>query len=341
VASAPVGEPITLDHLSAHWRIALATAQQSLAALGHCGKSLTFPDQELRERLTRLELERRALAVLLEELAHDEHVHLRHHLAAPPATRQMLGIPTEIEACLFDLDGVLTPSGELHAEAWRVAFDELLSRRVDRTGERFAPFHPFDPRVDYYAHLHGRPRVEGVHTFLASRGIRLPTGAPSDRAGAETVHGLANRKNEVLQEEIERQGVAAYDGSMWFLEVAREAGVHTAVVSASANTRLLLDRAGLGDLVGVVVDGRMIAAKELEGKPAPDTVLTACELLGVAPAATAVFETTVDGIHAAHTAGIGLVVAVDRAARASILQAAGADLVVPDLDALLDRALTQ
>jgi HAD superfamily hydrolase (TIGR01509 family) len=331
---------VTLDDVSAHWRVALASAREALLAIGRCGTSLRFPELELREWMARLERERIATSRLLEEVAHEARVLLRHHLSAPAATKRMLGLPEHVQACVFDLDGVLTASAEVHASAWRTAFDELLSNRVDRTGERFAPFRPFDPRLDYYAHLHGRPRLDGVYAFLASRGISLPTGTAGDPPGTETVHGLAKRKNEALLAHLEVDGVAAYTGSMWFLEAAREAGMACAVVSASANTGAILEHAGLRDLVTVLVDGRAIAARRLRPKPAPDTVLAACALLAVEPGNAVAFETTVDGIGAANEAGIGLVVAVDRTGRAAGLTAAGADVVVADLDALLDPVLT-
>ena len=141
---------VSLDEISAHWRLAFIAAQDALVAISRCSGSLRFPVQELREFSGNLERERAATAVLLDDVAREEHVTLRHRLSAPRATRRMLGLPDSVLACVFDLDGVLTASADLHAAAWREAFDPLLAGRVEATGERFAPFMPFDPRTDYY-----------------------------------------------------------------------------------------------------------------------------------------------------------------------------------------------
>jgi HAD superfamily hydrolase (TIGR01509 family) len=324
-----------LDGLSAHWRLAFISAHDALTAIGRCGVSVDFPPQEVREWTSRLEHERAATAKLLDEIAREERVPLEHRLSAPRATKRSLGLTDTIEACIFDLDGVLTASAEVHAEAWRVAFDELLARRVESTGERFAPFMPFDPRLDYYRHLHGRPRLDGVQAFLASRGIRLPEGRADDAPGAETVHGLANRKNQALLDLLERDGVHAFGGALLYLEGLHEAGVPAAVVSPSLNTLAILDRAGLEPLVDVVVDGRAARLDHLAAKPAPDTLLAACRALGAAPEHAAGFETTLDGIAAARAAQLGTVIAVDRSGRSGGLLDAGVDRVVPDLSALL------
>jgi beta-phosphoglucomutase-like phosphatase (HAD superfamily) len=330
---------VGLDELSVHWRIAFIAAQDALTAIGRCGSSLRFPVSELRELSGNLERERAVTAVLLDDVAREEHVTLRHRLSAPRATRRMLGLPDTVLACVFDLDGVLTASADLHAAAWREALDPLLAGRVELTGERFAPFIPFDQRTDYYRHLHARPRLEGVHTFLASRGIRLPEGHVDDPPETETVNGLANRKNEALLRRLEEQGVMAFGGSLLYLEGAREAGLDCAVVSASANTEAILDRAGLGVLVVERIDGNTIRKEHLRMKPAPDTMLAACRHLGVPPERAAAFETTYEGIDAARSAGLGLVFAVDRAGRAAALEARGADRVVTDLAHLLDPSL--
>jgi beta-phosphoglucomutase-like phosphatase (HAD superfamily) len=330
---------VDLDELSAHWRLALIAAQDALVAIGRCGSSLRFPVQELRELSGNLERERAATAILLDDVAREEHVTLHHRLSAPRATRRMLGLPDGVLACIFDLDGVLTASADLHAAAWREVFDPLLAGRVELTGERFAPFVPFDPRTDYYRHLHARPRLEGVETFLASRGIRLPEGHPDDPPEAETVNGLAKRKNEALLRRLEHEGVTAFAGSLLYLEGAREAGVDCAVVSASANTGAILEHAGLDLLLDERVDGNTIRKEHLRMKPAPDTMLAACRHLGVPPERAAAFETTYEGIEAARVAGLGLVFAVDRAGRDAALEARGADRVVTDLAHLLDPSL--
>jgi HAD superfamily hydrolase (TIGR01509 family) len=330
---------VTLDGVSGHWRIVLIAAQDALAAIARGGTSLRFPVQELRERAGQLERERAVTAKLLDDVARHAHVALRHRLSAPRATRRSLGLPDGVDALVFDLDGVLTASDAVHAAAWREAFDPLLASRVERTGERFAPFRPFDPRTDYDAHLHGRPRIDGVHAFLASRGIRLRTGHPDDPAGTETVHGLANRKNAALLELLDRDGVAPYEGSLSYLEGAHEAGLGCGVVSASANTTAILAHAGLDLLIAECVDGNALAAERLRPKPAPDTVLAACRRLDILPDRAAAFETTAEGIEAARAAGFAFVVAVDRAGRGDALRAQGADVVVDDLATLVDPAL--
>jgi beta-phosphoglucomutase-like phosphatase (HAD superfamily) len=329
-------EGVDLDSVSAHWRLVFDAAQDTLAAVSACGGRVEL---DTHQRAGRLTAERREVAGILDELALDEHVAIRHRLSAPRATPRMLGLPHGVHVCVFDLDGVLTASATLHAAAWSDALDELLARRLERTGERFAPFMPFNRVTDYYGHIHGRPRLDGVRAFLASRGIRLPEGGPDDPPGAETVSGLASRKNEALQRRLEHDGVTAFDGSRRYLEDAREARLRCAVVSASANTAAILERAGLDGLIGERIDGNTIGAERLKTKPAPDTLLAACARLGVGPAEAASFETTVDGVTAGRAAGFGLVVGVDRAGGGDALGESGADLVVTDLAALLDPVL--
>jgi beta-phosphoglucomutase-like phosphatase (HAD superfamily) len=334
--SAPASADLGLDNLSAHWRLAFISAQDALYAIQRCGSSLRFPQHEVREWASRLEHERIATAKLLDEVARDERVALRHRLSAPRATKKTLGLPDAVQGCIFDLDGVLTASGDVHAAAWEVALDELLGHRMDATGERFAPFMPFDPRTDYYRHLHGRPRLDGVHAFLASRGIRLPEGRPSDAPGAETIHGLANRKNEALLGILERDGVQAFGGSLLYLEGLREAGVPVAVVSPSSNTATIVDRAGLEPLVGAVIDGVRARNDRLAPKPAPDTMLAACRDLDVSPERAVAFETTLDGVASARAAQFGMLVVVDRTGRGGgPFLDDGVDRVVTDLSSLL------
>jgi HAD superfamily hydrolase (TIGR01509 family) len=325
----------SLDALTAHWRTAFTVAADALADAG----SLGFEAEELDERRGRLLGERENTARLLGAIARDEHVQLHRPLSAPRATRHMLGLPPNVLACVFDLDGVLTGSAAVHSAAWADTFDEFLSRRLERTGERFAAFRPFNPATDYYEYLHGKPRVEGVHAFLAGRGIRLHTGTVDDPPGAETVYGLANRKNEALIQRLEREGVSAYADTQLYLEAAREAGLLLAVVSASANTGTILQRAGLATLIAERVDGHTIDAEELRGKPAPDTLLAACRRLGVPPGRAAAFETTVAGITAARTGGFGVVIAIDRPDLAAKVELSGADVTVTGLAALLAPAL--
>jgi HAD superfamily hydrolase (TIGR01509 family) len=331
--------PVDLDALTTRWRRALDSAEDALRATSRIAHRLGFEPQELAGYGHELALERQDVGRLLEAAASERHLHLRRRLAAPRPTGRMLGLPGGVVACVFDLDGVLTGSAAVHAAAWEETFDELLSRRVERTGERFAPFRPFDVRTDYERHIAGRPRLDGVHAFLASRGIRLPKGRPDDPPGAETVYGLANRKREALVHRLDREGVTAFAGSLTYLEAAREAGLGCAVVSPSAHTQAFLEHAGLAGLVPVRVDAVTIQTGRLRPKPAPDTVAAACRLLGVEPAQAAAFETTAAGVEAGRAAGIGFVVGVDRANGAGETSAQGADVVVGDLAALLDPAL--
>jgi beta-phosphoglucomutase family hydrolase len=246
----------------------------------------------------------------------------------------MLGLPNEIDACLFDLDGVLTQTAKVHAEAWKEMFDAFLRARSARTGE---PFVPFDRVKDYDEFVDGKPRYDGVRSFLASRGIALPEGDPSDPPSAETVTGLGNRKNELVLALIRRNGVEAYDGSVRYVQAVRDAGLHRAVVSSSANCREVLVAAGIEDLFEVRIDALVAEREHLKGKPAPDTFLGAARALGVQPSQAAVFEDALAGVAAGRAGRFGFVVGVDRSGQAEALREHGADLVVSDLAELLDR----
>jgi beta-phosphoglucomutase family hydrolase len=246
----------------------------------------------------------------------------------------MLGLPDGIEACLFDLDGVLTRTAETHAAAWKQMFDDFLAARAARLGE---PFVPFDAVADYDEYVDGRPRYDGVRSFLAARGIELPEGKPDDPPNAQTVMGLGNRKNELVLELIRSRGVEAYEGSVRYVIAARDAGLRRAVVSSSANCREVLAAAGIEELLEVVVDGLITTRLHLEGKPAPDTFLAAARHLGVEPAHAAVFEDALAGVSAGRAGQFGLVVGVDRTGQADALRTHGADVVVRDLSELLER----
>ncbi len=326
----------TLDEISAHWRLALFAAQDALVAARAGGISVGMDPEELGAFERSLAAERVTTARLLEDVAKEEHIQLHPSLGGPRATTRTVGLPAGTRACLFDLDGVLTASAEIHAAAWRNSLNDFLSRRLERTGERFGPFRPFSTRRDYYHYIHGKPRVVGLRAFLASRGIKLPDGRPDDPVQAETVFGLANRKTEAFQRLLESRGIHAYLGTVRYLEAAREAGLRCAVISASANTGTILQRSGLVRLIDRVVDGNVIRKHDLEGKPAPDTIIAACRLLAVEPREVVAFETTVDGLEAARNAGVAFKVAVDRAGRADLLEAHGADRVVSDLAELID-----
>jgi HAD superfamily hydrolase (TIGR01509 family) len=243
-----------------------------------------------------------------------------------------------VTACVFNLDGVLIGSAAVHAAAWMETFDEFILTRAERARGHFAPA-PFNPRTDYPAHIHGRPRLEGVRAFLASRGISLPEGRADDAPGTETVHGLANRKKVALLRRLDEHGLSAFEGARSYLELAREGGVRCAVLSASANTGTILERAGLATLVDGCVDGNTIAAEHLRPRPAPDMLLAACRQLAVEPRNAAAFETSAAGVAAARSAGFELVVGVDRGGRWKELLDRGANMVISGLDEILDRTL--
>jgi len=331
--------PASLDALSSHWRTALDAAEDAIVTLSRSRRELQFPPDQLQARARELMRERSETEQLLEQVAALTHARLHRHLTGPRARPELIGLDGAVGACVFDLDGVLTASEALHAAAWQETFDPLLARHHESAGERFGPWRPFDPRHDYERYIHGRPRIEGVHAFLASRGIRLPEGDPTDPPGVDTAQGLANRKNGALRRRLEADGVSAFEGSTRFLELAHEAGLRCAVVSASANTGTILRRAGLAGMVDTLVDGDMIRQESLQVKPAPDSLLAACRLLGVGPASVATFETTLAGIDAGRTAGVHRVIGVDRSGRTAALVQEGADRVVSDLGELIDPAL--
>jgi beta-phosphoglucomutase family hydrolase len=246
----------------------------------------------------------------------------------------MLGLPNAIRACLFDLDGVLTQTAKIHAAAWKEMFDAFLRERAAQTGESFEPF---DPVADYDEYVDGKPRYDGVRSFLAARGIALPEGTPDDPSDAATVHGLGNRKNELVLAMIERQGVEVYEGSVRYVRAVRDAGLGRAVVTSSANADEVLAAAGIDDLFDVRIDGVVAAREHLEGKPAPDTFLAAARALEVAPDRAAVFEDALAGVAAGRAGRFGLVVGVDRVGQADELREHGADVVVGDLSELLEH----
>jgi beta-phosphoglucomutase family hydrolase len=247
-----------------------------------------------------------------------------------------LDLPEAITALLFDLDGVLTQTAAVHDKAWKQMFDAFLKQRAEAQGEDFKPF---DPGADYNEYVDGKPRYDGVRSFLESRGIELPEGEPGDPPAAETICGLGNRKNQLVLELIERDGVEPYAGSVGFVKAAREAGLRRAVVSASANCKDVLEAAGIADLFEARIDGIVTDERHLNGKPAPDTYLAGAEALGVEPAAACVFEDAVAGVEAGAAGHFGHVVGVDRVDHAAALREHGADVVVKDLaELILDDA---
>jgi beta-phosphoglucomutase family hydrolase len=246
----------------------------------------------------------------------------------------VLGVPDPARGLLFDLDGVLTQTAKQHAAAWKMMFDEFLTQRARDTGEAFVPF---DSGADYDTYVDGRPRLAGTQAFLASRRIKLPTGTPENPPGAPTVHGLSNRKNDLVLKLIDTQGVTVYPGSVRYLHAARDAGLPCAVVTSSANATHVLTSAGLSDLFDARVDGLVAIREGLAGKPAPDTFLAGARLLGVSPDEPVVFEDALAGVAAGRVGHFGYVVGVDRVGQADALRAHGADIVVGDLAELLDR----
>jgi beta-phosphoglucomutase family hydrolase len=247
----------------------------------------------------------------------------------------MLGLPDGVRGCLFDLDGVLTQTAAVHAAAWKEMFDGYLRERAARTGEEFIAF---DAVGDYDEYVDGKPRYEGVRSFLDSRGVDLPPGDPSDAPDAETVDGLGNRKNEIVLRMIRDRGVEAYEGSVRYVRAARELGLARAVVSSSTNCRDVLVAAGIEDLFEQRIDGVVADREHLKGKPAPDAFLAGARALGVEPGHAAVFEDALAGVAAGRAGGFACVVGVDRAGQADALREHGADLVVSDLAELLDAA---
>lgn len=240
-----------------------------------------------------------------------------------------IGLPSGIRACLFDLDGVLTPTALVHAAAWKETFDDFL-RHLEGP-----EFQPFDATADYDEYVDGRPRADGVRTFLASRGIELPEGDEDDPPDHDTIHGLGNRKNVIVLDKIREDGVEAYPGSVSYAEAVRAAGLRTAVVSSSANCRDVLVAAGIEHLIDVRIDGVVARERGLRGKPKPDTYLEAASDLGIGPDEAAVFEDALVGMDAGRAGRFGYVVGVDRAGQAGELRRHGADTVVTDLADLL------
>jgi beta-phosphoglucomutase family hydrolase len=243
----------------------------------------------------------------------------------------VLGLPDGVKACLFDLDGVLTKTAVVHAAAWKQMFDEYLRDRAG--GEDFVPF---DPGSDYNEYVDGKPRYDGVRSFLESRGIELEEGSDDDPPGAETIRGLGNRKNDLVVRLIHDQGVEAYEGSVRYLEAARDVGLRRAVVSASANCHDVLIAAGIEHFFEARIDGVVADREGLAGKPAPDTFLAGARALGVDKEEAVVFEDALAGVEAGRAGGFACVVGVNRVGQADALREHGATVVVDDLAELLE-----
>ncbi|MFZ0376927.1 MAG: beta-phosphoglucomutase family hydrolase [Solirubrobacteraceae bacterium] len=235
---------------------------------------------------------------------------------------------------MFDLDGVLTQTAKVHAKAWKQMFDQYLRERAQRTGE---PFREFALPEDYEEYVDGKPRSDGVRSFLDSRGIDLPLGSPDDPPDAETIYGLGTRKNDIVLKLIRDEGVEPYEGSVRYVKAAREQGLRRAVVSSSTNCHDVLVAAGIADLFEVEIDGLVAEREHLAGKPAPDTFLAGARALGVEPAQAVVFEDALAGVEAGRAGHFGWVVGVDRIGHAAALREHGANVVVKDLAELLER----
>lgn len=232
------------------------------------------------------------------------------------------------ESGIFDLDGVITKTARVHAAAWKNLFDDYLQKRDSEHGE---PFRAFDPINEYREYVDGKPRYDGVSSFLASRGIHLPHGKPSDPPNHDTICGLGNRKNTMFLEALHGHDVEVFPSTLALIHLLRSRGKKTAVVTASENCHEILEAAGVTELFDVSVDGRDAHTFHLQGKPQPDTFVKAAELLGVHPQRAVIFEDALAGVEAGHAGHFGLVVGIDRANQAEALHSHGGDVVVSDL----------
>ena len=237
------------------------------------------------------------------------------------------------DAVLFDLDGVITNTATIHAACWKQMFDEYLQRRATQRGE---VFRAFDLANDYRLYVDGKPRYDGVRDFLRSRGIQLPEGGPEDAPQLETVGGLGNRKNDLVNEVIKAKGVEPYEGSVKLIQKLRQQGFKIAVVTSSQNCTTVLKAAKLDAFFEIHVDGDAMHAQHLAGKPAPDTFLATAKLLGTEPARSVVIEDALAGVEAGARGKFGLVIGVARKGNAKELAQHGAHLVVNDLSELVD-----
>ena len=323
-------EPLALERLTAAWQRALDSADRAASAA-----SASLPPDDVAVRHRELTRERELTAALIGDVARVSAVRPVPWLSRVPVVPALLGLDSGVRACLFDLDGVLTDSAASHAAAWGEVFDELLLRLGERTGRQFVRF---DHNGDYDTYIDGRPRLDGVHAFLDSRGIRLPEGRPDDPADADTAYGVARRKGEALARQLLRRGIRALGGARRYLEAAGRAGLARGVVSASASTDRMIGLAGFDALVDGRVDAEVIRAEHLRSRPAPDLLLSVCRQLEVAPGAAVTFTHSPAGVAAGRAAGVR-VVGVAAGTEADVLRGYGADRVVPSLSALLDHAL--
>jgi HAD superfamily hydrolase (TIGR01509 family) len=319
-----------LDRIAFEWGRAFDADDRALSS------AAVHPlDLDVAKRRRDLAQERVQTADLLARVARLSGVQPAPWLSPIPVSRQMLGLPPQIRACLFDLDGVLTDSGTLHARAWADTFDPFLLELYGQTGWQYVPF---DPETDYRTYIDGRPRLEGVHLFLNGRGIQLPEGHRDDPSDAATAYGLARRKNDALTRGLHAQGVKTVGGARRYLEAAASAGLARVAISASTRMSPMLELAGLAALVDECVDADLIAARGLRSRPAPDLLLAACTRAAVRPAEAVTFTQSPEGIAAGRAAGL-VVIGVGTGERAELLRGFGAEVVVPSLGSLLDRRL--
>jgi beta-phosphoglucomutase-like phosphatase (HAD superfamily) len=314
--------PPDLNVTAAHWQWALDAAARALEA-----DRLVLPAAEVAREAHRLTEERRETAALLRAVAAMHGVSPAPWLSSGLLTRNRLGLPETVDACLFDLDGVLTDSDALHAAAWAQALDPVL---LGLAHEERVPYVPFDPRSDYHAYFDGRLRSEGIRLFLAGRGLRLPD---------EAVSAIARRKGELLEHGLHSRGVAALTGAQRYLQAVGLAGLGRAAVSASTTASPMLAAAGLSSLVEVTVDARTMRARGLRSRPAPDLLLEACRELQTDPGRAISLTHSGAGVVAAKSIGMP-VIGVASGPEAEALRAYGADDVVPALGSLLDRSLS-
>ena len=330
VAAAQPAPARELDTIASRWQLAFDAGERALGAAAG-----TLPAPYLTQRRRGLIRERKEAAELLAQLAQVRGIRPAPWLSPVPVSKRMLGLPDHVGACLFDLDGVLSDSAVLHAWAWGEVFDEFLLRLAEHTGWHFIPF---DRDTDYRAYIDGRSRLEGIHAFLDSRGIRLPEGRHDDSARADTACGLAKRKGETLARGLQLRGVTALPGVRRYLQAAGHAGLLRAVVSASASTLPMLELAALATLVEARVDADVIRVADVRTPPAPDLLLAACRSLAVPPERAVTFTHSPAGVIAGRTAGL-TVVGVGDGRQAELLRGLGAERVVPSLSVLLDPRL--
>jgi beta-phosphoglucomutase family hydrolase len=240
----------------------------------------------------------------------------------------------QFDAVLFDLDGVITMTAKVHAKCWQQMFDEYLGKRAK---EREEPFQPFDSDRDYRLYVDGMPRVDGVRSFLASRDITLEEGTVDSPPDSDTVYGLGNRKNVLIHQVLQTDGVEVFQGTLDWITYLHEVGIRTAVVSSSKNCEAILKVAGISDLFEVRVDGVIAGERSLPGKPAPDTFLEGAREMGVTAQRSVVVEDAIVGVQAGRAGEFGLVIGVDRHGEANQLKENGADIVVQCLSEMIPR----